>query len=224
MKPESASILSIHVGKPKDMTYRGKRDSEEQTWSSGIFKDAAVGPVYLGRTNLDGDGQADLVHHGGPDRAVLLFAADSYPHWGAVLGKSLPHGSFGENFTVEGLNEDVVCLGDLWETDRVRLEISQPRLPCFKLGRRLVRPEAVALVMEAKAGGWYCRVLQEGLVEAGDTLRLVARPHPDWTIRRAFHEFVFGKQNHEALHSLRSVAALSELWKDRLDKILSLET
>lgn len=217
----TSSILSIHVGKPKEMAYRGKGDVEDQMWSSGIFKDATVEPVHLGRTNLAGDGQADLVHHGGPDRAVLLFAADSYAHWERMLGKSLTHGSFGENFTVDSLNEDLVCLGDVWETGRTSLEVSQPRLPCFKLGRRLDRPEAVALVMEAKAGGWYCRVLREGLVEAGDTLRLIKRPHPDWTIRRAFHEFVFGKQNHEALRFLRSIDALSELWKDRLDKILA---
>lgn len=217
----TCNILSIHVGKPKDLVYPGKNDSDDQRWSSGIFKHATTGPIHLGHTNLAGDGQADLVHHGGPDRAVLLFAANSYAHWEAVLGKSLPHGSFGENFTVDGLNEDLVCLGDIWETDRIQLEVSQPRLPCFKLGRRLDRPEAVAKVMEAKAGGWYCRVLQEGLVAVGETLRLTNRPYPDWTIRRAFHEFVFGKQNHKALHSLRSIDALSVLWKDRLDKILA---
>ncbi len=207
-----AKILSIQVGKPRVFS---SGDSVE-AWTSGIFKERVGGPIRLGRENLQGDGQADLAHHGGPDRAVLIFSQSNYPTWEAFLGRSLTGGSFGENLTVAPINEDEVCIGDIWEADEVALEVSQPRLPCYKLSRRLDAEGFHLELMETRAAGWYCRTLREGEIEAGQTLRLMKRPHPDWTIRRAFHEFVFAKDAPDTLRELGGLPALSHLWKEHI--------
>lgn len=207
-----ARILSIQVGKPRVFSSGGAAEA----WTSGIFKERVGGPIHLGRENLWGDGQADLAHHGGPDRAVLIFSQSNYPVWEAFLGKPLVGGSFGENLTVEPIDEDEICIGDIWEADEVVLEVSQPRLPCYKLSRRLDAEGFHLELIETRAAGWYCRTLHEGDVEAGQTLRLLARPHPDWTIRRAFHEFVSVKDAPDSLRELGGLPALSQLWKERI--------
>ncbi len=214
-------ILSIQVGMPAERIMSGLDDGSDRPWTSGIFKERASGAIFLGETNLSGDGQADLKHHGGPDRAVLMFPESHYPKWEAAYQKSFPRGGFGENFTIAGATENSICLGDIWETENVRLEISQPRLPCFKLGRRLGEPSIVAKVMEAHEGGWYARVLRQGTVGEDEVLRLVSRPHPDWTVSRGFAEFVFGRDNLVALAELNAISALSQLWRDRLTTLLA---
>src|SRR5690606_18685860 len=107
----------------------------DRPWTTGFFKEPTLGPVWLGRTNLEGDGQADLVHHGGPDKAVLAYSADHYAAWREVLNNpALPFGAFGENFTIEGLKEADVCIGDTWKVgDEATIQLSQPRQPCWKL-------------------------------------------------------------------------------------------
>jgi MOSC domain-containing protein YiiM len=111
--------------------------------------------------------------------------------------------------------EDDVCLGDVWGTESIIIEVSQPRLPCFKLGRRQNDPTVVARAMNAHAAGWYARVLEEGMIEAGETLELRSRPHPEWTIRRSFRSFLTNND----LESLIEVEALSKLWRDRIAKV-----
>ncbi|MBS1718539.1 MAG: MOSC domain-containing protein [Armatimonadetes bacterium] len=216
----TAKILSIQVGMPKEMTYAGRSDGEERTWRSGIFKSKIEGPATLSDTGLIGDGQENLAVHGGPDRAMLIFGQRNYPHWEAHLGRFLEPGSFGENLTVDSLLEDDVCLGDIWETDRVQLQVSQPRLPCSNLGRRLEAPEIVGKIMDAKCGGWYVRAISHGQIEAGETLRLTARPHPHWTIRRAFDVYVFNRSDKEAVAELGAIPEISQLWKDGIARLL----
>lgn len=217
------TVLSIQVGKPKTMVERNLLDDAEKHWTSGIFKDPVTGPIFLGSTNLEGDGQDDLKHHGGPDRAVLSFSKANYAQWEVEFGIKIPHGGFGENFTVDGANEEDVCIGDIWSSEQVVLEVSQPRLPCFKLGRRLGQPAIVAKVMERCEGGWYSRVLKEGMVQPGERFRLIQRPFPTWTVKRGFHEYVFGKDNHAALAELHALPALSALWRERLMNLLQIE-
>lgn len=212
----ASRILSIQVGLPKVLRHDVDLGDAEREWSSGIFKEPVSGPIYLGLENLEGDGQADLAHHGGGDRATLMFSKLHYPEWEKDLGKTLRFGSFGENLTVDAITEDDVCLGDIWETVNVRLEVSQPRLPCYKLSRRVGVDGFHLKVMDARAGGWYCRTLKPGLIGAGETLHLVERPHPEWTIRRGFREFVFDKNNLEAMQALGTLPALSQLWRDRI--------
>lgn len=202
----AARILSIQVGLPRE------RQHHDSPWTTGIFKDPVSGPVRATADGLSGDGQADPRFHGGPDRAILLYSKANYPTFEAIIGRPIPPGGFGENFTLDALNEDEVCLGDIWVTDRIRIEVSQPRLPCYKLGRRLDAPEIVKAVMDRRRGGWYARVLTEGVVEPGDELRLVDRPFPQWSISKAFHNFLTGQNEAE----LGSIPALSALWRDRL--------
>ncbi len=195
-------------------------DGQDRSWESGIFKSGIDGPVWLSETNLDGDGQADLVHHGGPDRAVLLYSSEHYPTWENRFARPLNYGSFGENFTVSTADEKTVSIGDIWVSDDIEIEVSQPRLPCFKLARRLDLPGLNLEVVEKRNGGWYARVLKQGNVERGKKLKLMSRPNPMWTIDRAFEIYMREKKNREILTELRDLPQLSTLWKDSLTKRL----
>ncbi len=214
-------ILSIQVGMPKiyDSSLAAE-DGQDRSWVSGIFKSGISGPVWLSETNLDGDGQSDLVHHGGPDRAVLLYSAEHYPAWENRFARPLSYGSFGENFTVSIADEKSVCIGDIWVSQNIEIEVSQPRLPCFKLARRLDLPGLNVEVVEKRNGGWYARVLKQGNVVRGQKLKLVSRPNPAWTIDRAFEIYMREKKNREVLFELRDLPQLSTLWKDSLTKRL----
>lgn len=173
------TLLSIQVGKP---AIHGADSISDKAWESGIFKSPAQGRVWLDELNLVGDGQSDLKNHGGPTRAVLTYAADHYPAWEQELDQKLPFGAFGENFTVTQVDESTVCLGDVYQLGETRLQVAQPRLPCWKLARRNDRRDLTARVEEKGWGGWYQRVLQTGYVQAGDTYKLIERPYPQFTI------------------------------------------
>lgn len=174
---EPRGVLSaIHVGKPRRMGIRGSEEPADRPWVSGIYKDPVVGPVRLGETNLEGDGQADLRVHGGPNRAALCYAAAHYARWAVELPEvAWQPGMFGENFTVEGLEESTVCLGDVYRVGEARVQVSQLRGPCFKLERRIGRDDMVERVLATGRCGWYVRVLAPGMVEARQELVLEAR-------------------------------------------------
>lgn len=211
-------ILAICVGMPREMASPARDASEAGSWSSGIFKVPTDGPVELGITNLAGDGQADLKHHGGPDRSLLMFSVQNYPRWEARLGRDLEPGSFGENLTIEGADEESVCLGDRWIGANVEIEVSQPRLPCFKLSRRLNVDGFHEEMMPSERAGWYSRTIVSGTLTPGEQLSLAARPHPDWTVRRAFSTYMLEKRSVELLRSLCALPCLSELWKEGLGR------
>jgi MOSC domain-containing protein YiiM len=176
------TILSLHVGLPAT---HGADSISQKPWESGIFKSPVAGRVFLDTLNLAGDGQQDLKNHGGPFRAVLAYSADHYPVWWDELGRdrdSFPHGSFGENFTVDGLDEASVCLGDIYAVGEARIQVSQPRWPCYKLARRNDIKDLPARVDARGWGGWYHRVVQTGHVAAGDAYALVERPYPHFPI------------------------------------------
>lgn len=182
---------------------------------SGIAKSAVVGPVRVGKLNLDGDGQADLVHHGGADKAVLAYSAEHYGDWRRELGiANLPYGAFGENLTVEGLIEQDVCIGDIWRIADVLLQVSQPRQPCWKLGRRWRMDDLPKRVLQSGRSGWYLRVLREGTIESGMAVTLQERPHPQWTVPRTA-SLRYAKQ--AAPHEIAALADLQTLaasWRD----------
>ena len=213
-------ILSIQVGLPKSYD-SPSQDGEDRSWESGIFKSTVDGPVYLGETNLLGDGQADLRVHGGPDRALLLYSAEHYPEWEERFGHPVSYGGFGENFTVSGTDETKVCIGDIWLSNDIEIEVSQPRLPCFKLARRLSKPGLNLEVIKNRKGGWYARTLKQGTVESGQKMTLVKRPNPRWNIDRAFHIYMSEKKDREILIELHDLPQLSTLWKQSLTKRLS---
>jgi MOSC domain-containing protein YiiM len=152
-------------------------------------KRQVLGPVRVGRENLEGDKQADRRHHGGPEMALLAYAADHYPSWREELSwPSLPFGGFGENLTVSGVSEETACIGDVWRAGSALLQISKPRAPCQKISEFWGRPKLLARVWESGRFGWYLRVLEEGVLQAGDEVLLVERRPPQLTVLRAARE------------------------------------
>ena len=162
-------LLSVNVGLPRDVTWQDK------TVHTGIWKTPVEGPRMVRRLNIDGDGQGDLAGHGGEHRAVLVYQQDSYRYWQNQLGRTgLAYGEFGENFTVDGLSDAEVCIGDRYRIGGALFEVTQPRVTCYRLGIRMNEPEMAALLVKHGRPGFYFRVLEEGEVQAGDEITQVA--------------------------------------------------
>ena len=160
-----AQLLSVNVGLPRDIQWKGKRVY------TAVWKDAVRGRRKVGRLNIDGDGQGDLQGHGGEHRAVLVYQIDSYRYWERELGrKDFVFGQFGENFTVEGLPDDEVCIGDRYGIGSALFEVTQPRVTCYRVGLRMDEPRMAALLVEHHRPGFYFRVLETGEVAAGDEI------------------------------------------------------
>lgn len=160
-----ASLLSLNVGLPRDVAWH------ERTVHTGIWKYPVDGPRLVRRLNVDSDGQGDLGGHGGENRAVLVYQSDSYRHWRSHLGRDdLEFGGFGENFTVDGLPDDEVCIGDRYRIGEAEFEVTQPRVTCYRLGMRLGVPDMAAQLVAHRRPGFYLRVLTEGRVQAGDEI------------------------------------------------------
>ena len=183
----SGILHSVQIGTPQSYGSERCRRRARQTVDDRVFQEARLkGPVFVGSTNLAGDGQADLRNHGGVDKAVLAYSANHYPKWRDELRlPGMPTGAFGENLTIAGLNEESVCIGDVFRIGPVLFEVSQPRQPCWKLARRWRMHELVGMVVQNGRTGWYFRVLEEGTIEARMPVLLVDRPNPAWTIARA---------------------------------------
>jgi MOSC domain-containing protein YiiM len=207
-------IVSVTVGMPREHGTEGAADPMERAWETGFFKEPVEGPVRVRTLNLDGDGQADLRVHGGPDKAVLLYAASHYPAWKAELGFALPFGAFGENLSVEGMTEADVCIGDVIQVGTARLEVSQPRGPCWKIARRWKIRDLSARVQHTGRTGWYARVLSEGVLQAGDDVVLAARPYPQWPVALATELLRPGNGREAEAAALADCPALAGAWRD----------
>jgi MOSC domain-containing protein YiiM len=213
------TIASIQVGQPREHGHADASDSHDKLWTTGFYKSPISGPVFVGKTNLAGDGQADLVNHGGIDKAVLAYSAEHYSHWNGTLGLGdLPYGAFGENLTIRGQDENEVCIGDLWQAGEVRFEVSQPRQPCWKLSRRWRIDDLARQVVENGRSGWYLRVLSEGQVESGVELTLLQRPNPNWAVARASHLMHHQKADLAGAAELASLPTLSKSWQRTLEQ------
>jgi MOSC domain-containing protein YiiM len=211
----SPQLVSIQVGSPKRHGVVGSKNPLERPFQSGIFKEIVTKPIWLGSINLAGDGQADLENHGGPFRAVLAYSADHYPVWREALAMpDLPYGAFGENFTITELTEETVCLGDIYQVGEVQIQVTQPRLPCWKLGRRWQIKSLAAQVQKRGWGGWYHRVLKEGYVEAGTPVQLVERLYPDYSILKLFALMYRLVERPEMVAELASLEVLSPSWRE----------
>ena len=185
-----ATIISLQVGQPRTVGSRESSDSFEEVWTTGFFKRSTSESLWLSTVNLTGDGQADLVNHGGPEKAVNVYPVEHYPYWLETLPlPDLGPGAFGENFTTDGLMESDVCIGDVFEIGESLVQVSQPRQPCWKLARRWGIKDLALRVQETGRTGWYFRVLREGHVQAGNRLLLVERHHPnlDGVFRKRGH-------------------------------------
>src|ERR1700761_8279867 len=162
-------LLSVNVGLPRDVAWQGR------TVHTAIWKTPVEGPRMVRRLNIDGDGQGDPVGHGGARRAGFVYQMDSYRYWQTHLGRNdFVYGQFGENFTVDGLSDKEVCIGDRYRIGTALFEVTQPRVTCYRLGIRMNEPEMAALVVKHGRPGFYFRVLEEGEVEAGDEITQVA--------------------------------------------------
>ncbi len=158
-------LLSVNVGKPKDVSWQGK------TVYTGVWKHPVDGPAMARRLNIDGDGQGDTQGHGGEHRAVLVYQIQSYDHWAQHFGRGdFGYGQFGENLTVDGLPDDEVCIGDRYRIGEAEFEVTQPRVTCYRVGLRLDEPELPALLVSHHRPGFYLRVLTEGHIQAGDQI------------------------------------------------------
>ncbi len=208
-------IVSLQVGQPQQRT-SPLQDGREAQWVSAIAKAPVAGRVLLHKTQLQGDGQADRKNHGGPDKAVCCFASAHYPSWRARLtldAAGFPFGAFGENWTWAGATEDAVCIGDVFAVGGAVVQISQPRGPCWKVGRLWERVEMPQEMVATGQTGWYLRVLQTGEVGAGDALTLQERPLPDWTVARVNYALYVDKENAALAAELGKLPLLAEAWR-----------
>jgi MOSC domain-containing protein YiiM len=163
-----ARILTVYVGRPKIVEHRGRYVS------TAIFKTQVEGKIALTKLNLQGDEQADLTVHGGPDKALYAYPSEHYPWWRQQMPDvDFPHGKFGENLTTEGLLESDVCIGDEYQVGTAVIKVSQPRLPCYKLGIRFGRADVIKKFMRSGRSGIYFSVLQEGELSAGDEIKFL---------------------------------------------------
>ncbi len=208
-------ILSLQVGRPAAHVSE-LEDGQDAAWVSGIWKFPVEGRLRLDRGSLDGDAQADLKNHGGPDKAVCCYPGEHYPDWRAALGKSeaeSPFGAFGENWTLAGMTEDATCIGDTYAVGTACVQVSQPRMPCWKLGRRWERPGLPLEVSGSGRTGYYLRVLEPGEIGAGDALTLIERPTPDWPVARVNRAMYVDKDDAELADTLSRLPLLAEAWR-----------
>src|SRR3954452_24706852 len=203
-----ASLVSVNVGLPADVPWQGL------TVRTGIWKSPVDGPRMVRRLNIDGDGQGDLDGHGGEQRAVLVYQLDSYRYWREHLGRpDLTAGDFGENFTVDGLADDEVCVGDRYRIGDAVFEVSQPRGTCYRLGTRVGEPRLPARFVSHRRPGFYMRVLTEGHVQAGDAIVKLASGPESLTVADVDGLLYLHDHPREDLARALRVDALSPGWK-----------
>ena len=204
-------VISVNVGLPRDVTW------QRQTVSTAIFKQAVDGRVAVRTLNLDGDGQADLSVHGGPFKAIYCYPSEHYARWKAELdGRELPLAIFGENFTTEGLNEASVHLGDRFSIGSAQVIVTQPRMPCYKLGIRFQTDAIIKPFLTSGRSGFYLAVEREGEVGAGDRITPLARDPesvPVADITRLYVAKEYGPADVAVIHRALRVAAFPESWK-----------
>lgn len=204
------TVVSIQTGRIAPLGPEGV--------ASGFVKSPVAGPVRIGRLGLEGDEQADLTVHGGPDKAVYCYSFDHYCRWLDELPRhrlALVPGGFGENLTLTILDEDAVCIGDTFTLGTATLQVTQPRQPCFKLGLRFGDNSLGKHMMQTGRSGWYVRVLHEGTVRTGDTVQFTARPNPGWSVTR-FNRFILSRRDDvRDLTELASLEGLAPEWRSR---------
>jgi len=209
-------LLSVNVGLPKNVPWQGR------TVYTGVWKHPVDGPAMVRRLNIDGDGQGDLNGHGGEQRAVMVYQIDSYRHWQRHFGRDdLSHGSFGENFTVDGLADAEVCIGDRYRIGEAEFEVTQPRVTCYRVGLRVGEPELPALLVSHHRPGFYMRVITEGRIQAGD--RIVKTRTGPGTLTVADTDALLYLPGHDpdTLRRAVQIPALSPGWQQSFRDLLA---
>jgi len=211
------TIASIQVGAVISEGNPESSDPLDRQWTTGFYKMPVEGPVQLTSLGIDGDAVADTRHHGGPDKAVLCYAASHYDHWREEFPNlQMSAGAFAENLTIERADESNVCVGDIYQIGDCEVQISQPRQPCWKIARRWGIKTLTKTVAQTGRTGWYLRVLREGTLEKAQTLQLLDRPHPNWSVKRA-NDIMFGREiDRMSIMELMQLRFLSDAWKGDL--------
>ena len=208
-------IESVRIGTPKPLAYRSK------FVQSAIFKEEVLYPIQVFHTNLAGDVQADTLHHGGPDKAVCAYAAESYAFFTDKIGQVFPHGSFGENLTISGLREDAIMIGDIFSIGECTLQVSQPREPCYKIAARHNIAQLPVWIKQTGYTGYYFRVLKEGILQTGDSAILKERGAGGITVAEANAIMYSNDVTSEQISQLLNEKALSASWRKQLTKKLA---
>lgn len=197
-------LMSLNIALPQTVEIHGN------PVRTGIYKQPVAGRVRLGRLGLAGDGQADLTVHGGEHQAVYSYPIEHYAHWQEVLqSAALPFGTFGENFTISGWLEETVCVGDIWQVGDAQIQVTLPRLPCFKFGHKVGKPDILKEFLHSGRSGFYHRVLTEGLVGAGDEIKLVQCDPAGLTVRMALGLQKLGEGDEPLLRRALQIPSLS---------------
>jgi ferredoxin-NADP reductase/MOSC domain-containing protein YiiM/ferredoxin len=209
-------LLSVNVGGPREIEWEGK------TVRTAIWKEPVEGPRMVRRINIDGDDQADRLAHGGEHRAVFVYQIDSYHYWERELGRDdFSYGQFGENFTVEGLADDEVCIGDRYRIGEALFEVTQPRVTCYRVGIRMNEPAMPTLLVAHHRPGFYLRVLEEGLVQAGDEIEKVIEGPERLTVADIDALLYLPGKSRALLERALRVPALSEGWQGSFRELLA---
>lgn len=202
-------IVSLNVGRPRLVAVNG------EPVSTGIFKEPVQGTVMLRTLNLDGDRQADLKVHGGVSKAVYGYPVEHYEFWKKELPEmNLPYGMFGENFTTEGMQEDKLNIGDRFCVGEAELMVTQPRMPCYKLGIKFGRSDIIKRFLQSRRTGFYFAVVREGKVEAGDAIELLTRDRHNVTVADITRLYAFEKDDWNTMRRAMEVEALPESWRE----------
>jgi len=201
-------LLSVNVGLPREVSWQGK------LVTTGIFKEPVHQRVFARRLNLDGDRQADLTVHGGVSKAVYAYPSEHYAYWRTELpGVDLPWGMFGENFTTEGLLEDSVYIGDRFGIGDAEVMVTEPRMPCYKLGLKFGDPGIIKRFLASRRTGFYFAVVREGMVGPGDSFQLIGREQQEIRVADVTRLYAFDRADLELLRRTLTVEALPESWK-----------
>src|SRR5271169_176146 len=211
-------LLSVNVGLPRDVTWNGK------TVRTAVWKSPVTGRRMVRKLDIDGDAQADLAGHGGEQRAVFVYQMDSYRYWEGFLGRSdFIFGQFGENLTVDGLPDSEVCIGDRYRIGGALFEVTQPRVTCYRVGIRMNNPQMPALLVSHKRPGFYCRVLEEGEIGAGDEIVKVADGPEHITVKEIDGLLYLPGHSLDQLQRALRIPSLSAGWKGSLEALVAAE-
>jgi len=208
MSQSVPSVISIQVGRIAPLGSEGV--------PSGFVKSPVTGPVVVGPLGLRGDQQADLTVHGGVDKAVYVYPSEHYASWIADVPRHeavLVPGGFGENITIRGMDEDAASVGQVFRIGSAELQVTQPRLPCSKLALRFDDATLGRIMMQTSRTGWYMRVLRPGVIEAGDTIEILAQPNPSWTIARFARFIPVRRASLAEFAELATLEGIPESWK-----------
>ena len=210
-------VISVNVGQPKEVVWKGRKVT------TGIFKEPVEGRVVVGRLNIEGDRQADLTVHGGPEQAIYAYPAEYYHFWREQFPEmNLPWGMFGENLTIEGLLDETVHIGDCFQVGSAHVVVTQPRVPCYKLGLKFGRDDMLKRFLESGLTGFYFAVRKEGNVAAGDSITLLQRDEHQVRVADITRLYREDKYNADLLQKVVAMEVLPERWREyfmeRLDR------